>query len=253
MKYRTEYSYPKINIPASTANNLATTPLMSKSHNFSTNITSTTTNYSNYQQSYVNAKYHTSPNSSATTNLAKPASSTRSIIPYHSSQKYIFLSQSVIPITPTTGTISQVSQEAPSTSTIHNAPNIIIPENQSTMRPVSEILSPTDSNNSDSFVKPHSMIAKKQKSRKENIDNYVKFSNMVKNLIDNHNPAFSLNSQQLEQLLEETHGSKDVLITAKDYTTDPSISLTILEVIHLLLEKKAKGRCTRIKRNSNLA
>ncbi|CAG9828510.1 unnamed protein product [Diabrotica balteata] len=67
------------------------------------------------------------------------------------------------------------------------------------------------------------------------------------NFIDNHNPKFLLDSQQFTDLVENTHGSSDVLSIAKDYALHiPSLIEMINEIHSQAEDQNMKIKCTRL-------
>lgn len=120
--------------------------------------------------------------------------------------------------------------------------------NSSIKRSASEILTPTSENTDINFTTPREINTKKHKIGKGQQEAKIDMPETIRNFINNHSPPFSLNSQQLENLLIETYGTRDVLTTVKDYTSDPLNIVTLLDKIHpLLAERKIKIRCTKLK------
>ncbi|KAG5872925.1 hypothetical protein JTB14_009335 [Gonioctena quinquepunctata] len=89
---------------------------------------------------------------------------------------------------------------------------------------------------------------KKHKAEKKQTDFRCNFSHSLKDFIDEHKPNYPLNSQQLENFIENSLGSKDLLIIAKDYTYEPLAIITMLDEIRpQLTGRKMKTRCTKLK------
>nr|CAI5840201.1 unnamed protein product [Callosobruchus analis]CAI5858851.1 unnamed protein product [Callosobruchus analis] len=100
--------------------------------------------------------------------------------------------------------------------------------NKSSKRNFSEAISPTtpthdqtsDAANSPLFAVPKATKTKKHKTDTQ--PSYISQEAMedVKTFIDNHRPALILNSNQFKSLLENTHGTHDIMTIIKDYTDD---------------------------------
>ncbi|KAG5875247.1 hypothetical protein JTB14_031813 [Gonioctena quinquepunctata] len=115
-------------------------------------------------------------------------------------------------------------------------------------RTASDILTPTSEEPDKVFVTPKNPHPKKHKADKKQTDFRCNFSHSLKEFIDKHKPNFPLNSQQLENFIENSLGSKDLLIIAKDYTDEPVSIITMLDEIRpQLTERKMKTRCTKLK------
>ncbi|KAG5889333.1 hypothetical protein JTB14_012604 [Gonioctena quinquepunctata] len=115
-------------------------------------------------------------------------------------------------------------------------------------RSVSEILTPTPEDTDKTFATPSINHKKKYKSEKLQTDHTYRFPESVKKLIDNHSPQYPLNSQQLENFIENSYGCKNLLALANDYINEPQKIITMLEEIRpQLTDKKIKTRCTKLK------
>lgn len=150
-------------------------------------------------------------------------------------------------LAPPSGNTASEQQPIQSSTPTHSQ-ECMETETTANKRPVSEILSPTPEDATNVFATPQEKVNKKHKHENTSSGKSIQFPEAIKDFIDNHSPPFSLNSQQLEKLLDDTHGTRDVLITVKDYTSNPSTIVTILEEVHPhLTDRRLKIRCTKLK------
>ncbi|KAG5872203.1 hypothetical protein JTB14_011075 [Gonioctena quinquepunctata] len=89
---------------------------------------------------------------------------------------------------------------------------------------------------------------KKYRSEKHQTDHTYRLPESVKELIDNNSPQYPLNSQQLDNSIENSYGCKNLLALANDYINEPQKIITMLgEIRPQLTDKKIKTRCTKLK------
>ncbi|KAG5891285.1 hypothetical protein JTB14_019654 [Gonioctena quinquepunctata] len=98
------------------------------------------------------------------------------------------------------------------------------------------------------LLQHHQSTTRKSTKRKAPNRPYLQIPESVKKLIDNHSLNIPLNSQQLENFIENSYGCKNLLALANDYINEPQKIITMLEEIRpQLTDKKIKTRCTKLK------
>lgn len=165
-------------------------------------------------------------------------------------------------MSPKTTTNEQSSQENSSILTTDEITTIDMTDESYTQpsnkRSVSEILTPTSEEiPSISNVAPENQIFKTPQltlnSKKHKLEACtplnMKLLQDTKTFIDSHTPPLILNTEQLLDLFDNTHGSKDVLAIVKDYTTDIPALITMLEKVHpYITDRNLKTRCTKLRK-----
>ncbi|CAH1991466.1 unnamed protein product [Acanthoscelides obtectus] len=127
----------------------------------------------------------------------------------------------------------------------------------SSKRNFSEAISPTtpihdpssDLTNSPIFPKPKNTRIKKQKTNSQPSYISQEAYEDVKTFIDAQTPAFILNSDQFKSLLENTHGTHNIMSIIQDYTdyTKGLIEMILLVYPHIA-DRAVKNRCTRLRK-----
>nr|CAI5840200.1 unnamed protein product [Callosobruchus analis]CAI5858850.1 unnamed protein product [Callosobruchus analis] len=128
---------------------------------------------------------------------------------------------------PPTNEITQPTTTQPSESAKRSREIILETRRQTEKRQPESIspTTPTHDQTSDAANSPLFAVPKATKTKKHKTDtqpSYISQEAMedVKTFIDNHRPALILNSNQFKSLLENTHGTHDIMTIIKDYTDD---------------------------------
>nr|CAH7729564.1 unnamed protein product [Callosobruchus chinensis] len=120
-------------------------------------------------------------------------------------------------------------------------------------RGFSETLTPENESISDNttgpiFVKPKDAVAKKLRA-----DSSLKLSpgalESLAAFMENNQSSLTINSTQLISLLENVHGTQDVITVVKDYTSDiKGLTETLLMIYPHIPDKTITNRCTRLRK-----
>nr|CAH7719583.1 unnamed protein product [Callosobruchus chinensis] len=120
-------------------------------------------------------------------------------------------------------------------------------------RGFSETLTPENESISDNtkgpiFVKPKDAVARKLRA-----DSSLKLSpgalESLAAFMENNQSSLTINSSQLISLLENVHGTQDVITVMKDYTSDiKGLTETLLMIYPHIPDKTIKYRCTRLRK-----
>nr|CAH7720354.1 unnamed protein product [Callosobruchus chinensis] len=141
-------------------------------------------------------------------------------------------------------TTNIVSQQA--TTTEITAITATSPPNK---RTISDVISPTSNESSQPvFTVPRS---KTKKHKTDNEKFYIPEDALepIKKFSNNRDIPLLLNTTQLKSLLENVHGSKEVINIVSDYTTDYKALIEMLILIYPHInDKTLKNRCTRLRK-----
>ncbi|KAG5876043.1 hypothetical protein JTB14_031570 [Gonioctena quinquepunctata] len=141
--------------------------------------------------------------------------------------------------------ITMIGCNSPITDTIEVTPEIIP---TSSKRNVSEILTPT-SEDTPKFTVPRNIsITKKPK---QDITYTIKPELMqdIEYPISQEQTPLIINAEQLKDLIENTHGSKDALSLSKDYIEDTPGLIELLTKIHSQIDNRSlEFRCTKLRK-----
>nr|CAH7732049.1 unnamed protein product [Callosobruchus chinensis] len=140
--------------------------------------------------------------------------------------------------TPQTNSRSDVNTNTAASTSKRGFSETLTPENESI----------NDNTTGPIFVKPKDAVAKKLRA-----DSSLKLSpgalESLTAFMENNQSSLAINSTQLISLLENVHGTQDVITVVKDYTSDiKGLTETLLMIYPQIPDKTIKNRCTRLRK-----
>lgn len=117
-------------------------------------------------------------------------------------------------------------------------------------RNVSEILTPT-SEDSPNFATPRDITTTKKIKHDQSSNILIDKESMqpIMDFLNQQTEPTVINSNQLKDFIENSHGTKDVLSISKDYTEDTPALIKLLLDVHSHIEGRAlKMRCTKLRK-----